>query len=159
MKNNLIRFGTVAAMAAGMAFAQAPAGTSGQQPGQRMEQRMEQRREFHEQMMQELNLTDAQKADAKAIFGKARADAKPVRDEMRQNHEALYAAIKADDTAKIHSLSAKQGTLMARLMEIRADARARFYAKLTPEQRIKADQMHQKMMQRWEQQKGERTEE
>jgi Spy/CpxP family protein refolding chaperone len=158
MKNNLIRFGTVAAMAAGMAFAQAPAGTQ-QQPGERMEQRMEQRREFHERMMQELNLTDAQKQDAKAIFGKARADAKPVRDELRQNREALFAAIKADDTAKIHSLAAKQGSLMGRLTEIRADAKARFYAKLTPEQRTKADQMHQQMKQRWEQQRGERTEE
>ena len=154
MKNNLIRFGTVAAMAAGMAFAQAPAGTQ-QQPGERMEQR----REFHERMMQELNLTDAQKQDAKAIFGKARADAKPVRDELRQNREALFAAIKADDTAKIHSLAAKQGSLMGRLTEIRADAKARFYAKLTPEQRTKADQMHQQMKQRWEQQRGERTEE
>jgi Spy/CpxP family protein refolding chaperone len=147
MKQDLIRFGTVAAMAAGMAFAQAPAKPMQPPPGHFMEQR----REFHERMMQELNLSDAQKADAKAIFAKERADAKPVRDELKANHEALYAAIKANDTAKIHSLAAKQGTLRARLTEIRADARAQFYSKLTPEQRTKADRMHEEMMQRWEQ--------
>jgi periplasmic protein CpxP/Spy len=156
MKINLIRFGTVAAMAAGMAFAQAPAKAPQQPPAGHW---MEKRGEFHERMMQELNLTDAQKQQAKEIFQKSRETAKPVREEMMQNREALYAAIKADDTARIHSLSAKQGGLMAKMIEIRSDARAKFHAILTPEQRTKADQMHQQMMQRWQQRRGERTEE
>jgi Spy/CpxP family protein refolding chaperone len=156
MKHNLIRFGTVAAMAAGLAFAQAPATKAPAQlpPGHPM---MQHRGEFRERMMQELNLSDSQKQEAKTIFQQARETAKPVRDELRTNREALQAAIKANDTAKIHSLSVKQGSLMAKLTEIRSDARAQFYAKLTPEQRIKADQMHQQMMERWQQRKGERT--
>jgi Spy/CpxP family protein refolding chaperone len=160
MKNTLIRFATTAAMAAGMAFAQAPAAAPQQSsPSPHRGMMMEQRRGEHERMMQELNLTDTQKQEAKAIFQKAREDAKPVRDEMRLNHEALYAAIKANDSAKIHTLSAKQGTLVAKVMEIRADARAKFYATLTPEQRTKADQMHEQMKQKWQQRQSERTEE
>lgn len=155
MKRNLIRFGTVAAMAAGMAFAQAPAKAPQPPTGHFMEQR----RNFNERMMQELNLSDTQKQEAKAIFQKAREDAKPVREELKANREGLYAAIKANDTAKIHSLSAKQGSLMAKVIEIRSNARAQFYAKLTPEQRVKADQMHQQMMEKWQQRAGERTEE
>jgi Spy/CpxP family protein refolding chaperone len=155
MKNNLIRFGTVAAMAAGLAFAQAPAKAPPQlPPGHPMAQR---RGEFQERMMQELNLSATQREEAKAIFQQARETAKPVRGELRQNREALYAAIKANDTAKIHSLSVTQGELMAKLTEIRSGARAKFYSKLTPEQRTKADQMHQQMMERWQQRMGERT--
>jgi len=151
MKNRLIRFGAVAAMAAGMAFAQAPAKAPPQlPPGHPMAQR---RGEFQERMMQELNLSATQREEAKAIFDKARETAKPVRGELRQNREELRAAIKANDAAKIHSLSVKQGGLMAKLTEIRADARAKFYQNLTPEQRTKADQMHQQMMERRQQQR------
>jgi len=143
-------------MAAGMAFAQAPAQTPEQQPpaGHMMQRRgemMEKRQEWQERMAQQLNLTDTQKQEAKAIFAKAREDAKPVREELRANREALRTAIKANDAARIHTLSAKQGTLMAKLTEIRADAHAKFYAKLTPEQRTKADQLHEQMMQKWQQ--------
>jgi Spy/CpxP family protein refolding chaperone len=155
MRNHLIRFGTVAAMAAGMAFAQTPAKPMPMPQGNRMEQR----REFRERMMENLNLSETQKADAKAIFAKAREEAQPVRAEMRQNREALDTAIKANDTAKIHSLSTRQGALMAKMTEIRADARAQFYAKLTPEQRTKADEMHRQMKQRWEQRNKPGTEE
>jgi Spy/CpxP family protein refolding chaperone len=156
MKKNLIRFAGVAAMAAGMAFAQAPANPAPRPPAGHM---MERRGEFHERMMQELNLTDAQKQEAKAIFEQARATAKPVREELKQNREAMHAAIKANDTARIHTLAAKQAGLQAKLVEGRADAMAKFYAKLTPEQRAKADQMHEQMKQRWEQRKGQRTSE
>lgn len=142
-------------MAAGMALAQTPAQTPQQPPAGHMTQRrgemMEKRQQWQERMAQELNLTDTQKQEAKAIFAKAREEAKPVRDEMRANREALRAAIKADDTARIRTLSAKQGTLMAKLTEIRSDAHAKFYAKLTPEQRAKEEQLHQQMKQRWEQ--------
>ena len=155
MKNNLIRFATVAAMAAGMAFAQAPANNATQQPP--AAHRLARRGQFHQHMMQALNLTDAQKQDAKAIFQQARETAKPVRQELKQNREALAAAVKADDTARIHNLSAKRAGLDAKMIEIRSDAMAKFYAKLTPEQRAKADQMHQQMKQRWQQRRGEKT--
>lgn len=153
MKNNLIRFATVAAMAAGMAFAQAPA-----KPAQAPTANHVQRRaRFHQRMMQALKLTPAQHQEAKAIFQQARETAKPVREELRQNRQALAAAVKADDTTRIHTLSAKQADLRGKLIEVRSDAMAKFYAKLSPEQRAKAEQLHQQMRQRRQQRKAERT--
>ena len=154
MKKNLIRFAGVAAMAAGMAFAQAPANPAVQPPAGH---HMARRGQFRQRMMQQLNLSEAQKQEAKGIFEQARATAKPVREELRQNREAMAAAVKANDTARIHTLAAKQAGLQAKLVEVRADAMAKFYAKLTPEQRAKAEQLHQQMKQRWQQRKSERT--
>lgn len=155
MKNNLFRLATVAAMAAGMSFAQAPANAPQQQPP--AAHRMARRGRFHQRMMQALNLTDAQKQEAKTIFHQARETSKPVRQELRQNREALAAAVKADDTARIHELSAKRANLEARMIEVRSDAMAKFYTKLTPEQRAKAEQIHQQMKARWQQRRAERT--
>ena len=52
----------------------------------------------HEQMMQALNLTAAQKQQSKTIFDDARQKAEPIRQEMRQNREALHEAVKANNT-------------------------------------------------------------
>ena len=150
MKPNLIRFATVAAMAAGMVFAETPVNPPQQPPaGQHMT--WQQRRErFRQRMTRELNLSQAQQQQAKAIFGQARESSKPLRQQLRQNHEALTAAIQADNTSQIHTLAAKQANLRSQILEIRSDAMAKFYTTLTPEQRAKAEQMHQRMRQRWE---------
>ena len=95
MKRNLFQYAAVTALSAGMALAQAPA--TGRQPAP-------QRAPFthpvfgHEQMMQALNLTTSQKQQVKTIFDGARQKADPIRQEMRQNREALYAAEKANNT-------------------------------------------------------------
>jgi Spy/CpxP family protein refolding chaperone len=134
MKQNLIRFAAVATMAAEMVFAQAPA-SSPQLPARQQPMSREERRErFRERMTRELNLTSAQQQQAKALFGKVREDTAPLRKQL-QNREALHAAIQADNTPEIHSLAAKQATLRAQITEMRADAKAKFYATLTPEQR------------------------
>lgn len=151
-KTNLIRFGAAAVLAAGMALAQAPASPSQQSPNGRQQMtRQERREQFQERMTRELNLTPAQQQQAKAIFGKVREDAKPIREQMRQNREALQAAIQTNNTREIHNLATKQATLQAQMMEMHADAMAKFYTTLTPEQRTKAQQLHQRRMQRWEQ--------
>jgi Spy/CpxP family protein refolding chaperone len=70
MKLTIARFATVAAMAAGMAIAQTPAPTAGQdQPraGKRMAKQAMKGR-----MARVLNLTPAQKEQAKAIHQQAR---------------------------------------------------------------------------------------
>ncbi len=117
----------------------------------------------HEQMMKELNLTPTQKQQAETIFGNAREKARPIRQEIQQNREALHAAMKANDTAKIEHLSTQQGNLMGKATAIRTQAMAKFYATLTPEQRMKADQafegmktrMRQRMQDRMQQRKSE----
>ena len=69
MKRQFFQFAAVTALAAGMALAQAPA--TGVRPAPQNAPSMHP--EFgHEQMMQALNLTPAQKQQADTIFGDAR---------------------------------------------------------------------------------------
>jgi Spy/CpxP family protein refolding chaperone len=110
----------------------------------------------HQQMMKALNLTPEQQQQVKTIFGDARQKAQPIRQEMQQNREALHAAVKANNTAEIERLSAQQGNLKGKTLAIRSEAMAKFYATLTPEQRVKADQMHQQMQSRMRQRMQER---
>ena len=139
MKRHLLQFAALTALTTGMTLAESP--TTGTQPAPH-------KAPFrhpgfgHEQMMQALNLTPAQNRQAKTIFGDAKLKAAPIREEMRQNREALYAAEKANNTSQIERLASHQGELHGKALAIRAEAMAKFYAILTPEQRTKADQMH-----------------
>jgi Spy/CpxP family protein refolding chaperone len=137
-------------MAAGMAFAQAtPAAPA---PGTQSSTSQGAHRNFARQRRarfeRQLNLTDAQKAQAKTIFSQARETAKPVREELRTNRQALRAAVKADNSSEIQKLSAVRGNLMGKMMAIHTEAAAKFYQVLTPEQRAKADQLHAQFRQR-----------
>ena len=149
MKRNLMKLATVAAMATGLALAQtpAPAPHAARPPHAAMRQHM----------MQALNLTDAQKEQAKSIFQQARTNAQPFRQELRQNHQAMVQAIHSDDEATIQRLSKTQGDLTSKILANRNVAAAQFYKILTPEQRAKADQMRQSIRQHMEQRRGQRT--
>lgn len=126
-------------LAAGMVFAQAaPKPGAGQGVHS-----FARRQGVHQRMMQALNLTDAQKQQAKSIFQQSRESMKPVFRELRQNRQALEIAVKANDQTKIEQLAAKQGHLRGKMMTARAEAMAKVYQILTPEQRSKADQMMQ----------------
>ncbi len=95
-----------------------------------------------------LNLTDAQKATAKQIFADGRQQAQPVMDQVKQVRTDMEAAVKANDTAQIATLAARQGQLAGQLAEIRAKGMAAFYAQLTPDQKAKADELHQQRQNR-----------
>jgi Spy/CpxP family protein refolding chaperone len=113
----------------------------------------------HPQMMEALNLTTTQKQQANTIFSDARQKAQPIREDMRQNREALDAAVKANNTSQIESLSSQWGILQGKAQAIRSTAMAKFYAILTPEQRIKADQIQSQMRQRMRERMRERKSE
>ena len=125
MKLTTVRVAAVAALAAGMAFAQAPA-----------------------RLASALDLTPAQKEQARAIRQQARQNAQPLAKQLKANREALAAAVKANDVAQIHSLSAQRGHLQGQLLGIRSEARAKVYATLTPEQKAKADRVRQRLEKR-----------
>lgn len=153
MKHNLMKFATIAAMTAGMALAQqAPANppASANTPAHRPFARM------HRQMAKALNLTDAQKQQAKAIFQETRQRTQPIRAELRQNRKAMSEAIKADNKADIQKLSKTDGELMGRLLAARNEAKAKFYSLLTPEQRATAQKLHAQFRQRMEQRREQR---
>lgn len=157
MKQEFVRFATVAALAAGMALAQTTPAPGSAQPQQGQSGRAwAGRRAMHRRMMQALNLTDTQKQQAKQIFQQAKQNAQPLRDQLKQNRQALAAAVKSDDVGQIHSLSAQRGTLEGQLTGIRSEAMANFYKTLTPDQKAKADQMHQRMMERMQQRMQQR---
>jgi periplasmic protein CpxP/Spy len=150
-KKQLIQFLGAGALAAGMAFAQVSPATPAEKtpstanPGTR--------RNFRQQrfakLSQELNLTDAQQTQAKAIFSQARQEAQPLRAQLKENREALRAAVKADNQSEIRKLSATRGNLMGKMAAIHSEAAAKFYQTLTSEQRMKADQLHQQARERW----------
>ncbi|HEX8984224.1 MAG TPA: Spy/CpxP family protein refolding chaperone [Bryobacteraceae bacterium] len=151
MKHALTRLAAVAALAGGMAFAQTSSTAPEPQPGRHA---MGRQAGAHQRMMQQLNLTDAQKAQAKEIFGQARQQAQPLMQQLKGNREALAAAVKSDDTAKIQQLAGTQGNLRGQMLAIRSTAFAKFYGILTPDQKAKADQLHQQFEQRMEQRLG-----
>lgn len=85
---------------------------------------------------QKPNLTPEQKAQAKEIFAQARRDAQPLRQELRQNRHAMAQAVAAGKSeAEIRQLATAQGNTLGQLIAIRSQARARFAAQLTPEQK------------------------
>ncbi len=153
MKQRIFQLTAAAALAAGMAFAQTtPAPAQPAQPGPAGQHGMRRGMGMMRQrMVQALNLTDAQKQQAKTIFQQTRQTAKPIADQLKQNREALAAAIKANNVAQIDSLSAQQGVLRGQLLAARSEGLAKFYSILTPDQKAKADQIHENMKQRMQQ--------
>ena len=140
MKNSIVRFVGVAALASGMMFAQTPASPAQpQSPAQRWQQR---RGQMFDRMATRLNLTDRQKQQAQSIMQSARESARPINQQLKQNRLALRDAVKAGKTdADIDQLAASTGSLMGQATAIRTKAFAKVYALLTPEQRTKADQL------------------
>ena len=102
-----------------------------------------------------LNLTPDQREKATAIMNEAKQSAEPIRAQLKQGHEALAAAVKANNTGDIDRLANSQGVLMGQLAAIHAKAFAKVYTLLTPEQRQKADQMHERMKGMFEHRMGQ----
>ena len=111
MQLPFLKYAAVAALAAGMVYAQAPTNQSQTAPKTRQGRRGMMRRHLA-RIAQTLNLTDAQKQQAHTILQQARQSAQPVRQELRQTREALTAAAKEGKSdAEIQKLSNEQGRL------------------------------------------------
>ena len=95
-------------------------------------------------MLNELNLTQAQKQQAKSIFQSARQTAQPLTQQLHQDRAALRAAIEAGDNARIQQLSTEMGGLRGNVIAARSQAMAKFYGVLTPDQKTKAQEFHKK---------------
>ena len=139
MYRHLMRLSVVVALAAGMVFAQAPSTTA--QPGGG-------KAAVRRRIAQALTLSDAQKQQAQAIIQQTRQTVQPLRQQAKQNRQALMAAIQAGKgEVEIHQLALTQGNLAGQLVAARMEALAKFYSTLTPEQRAKADLMRQRVRQ------------
>ena len=148
---HLFKLAAAAALAAGLALSQTtPAPDQPAQPGAARRLKMG-RGMLRHRAMKALNLTDSQKQQAKAIFEQTKQNVKPIAEQLKQNREALAAAIKANNVTQIQTLAGQQGALQGQLIAARAESQAKFYALLTPEQRTKADQLHERVKQRMQQ--------
>jgi Spy/CpxP family protein refolding chaperone len=99
------------------------------------------------QLTQALDLTGAQKQQAKAILQATRQQAQPLAQPLKQSRQSLSAAIQAGDTAGIQQISTAMGNLQGQVLAIRPAGKAQLYALLTPEQKAKAMEFQQKVQQ------------
>jgi Spy/CpxP family protein refolding chaperone len=151
MRYLYIKRAAVAIFAAGIICAQNPTGDtqSGAAKAQQGRHCMMGGHLDLDHVAQVLNLTDSQKEQARTIFQNVQQSAQPIRQELKQNREKLTAAAKASNSeADIQRLATEQGRLLGKLIAIRTVGSAKFYQVLTPEQRVKADQMHEQFRQR-----------
>lgn len=94
----------------------------------------------------DLNLTDTQKQQAQSIFSAARQSAESVHSQLKEQRQALTAAVKSGSEAEIDRLSSNLAPLLAQTTAIHTKAFARFYAILTPEQKEKLGNRLERMM-------------
>lgn len=99
-------------------------------------------------MLHGLDLTEAQKERVKQIHEDARAQSKPVAEQMKQVREELHEAVKANNTGVIGTLAARQGQLTGQMTEIHARSMAAVFNLLTPEQKQKLAEREAKMKER-----------
>jgi Spy/CpxP family protein refolding chaperone len=132
MKRTLLNFAGVSLLAAGMALGQSTPAPTAPHTGRHSAQAGA----MLDRLSAKLNLTNTQKQQAQSIFSAARQSAKPVRAQLRQERQALQAAVKSGaPDAQIDQLANQMGPLMAQATAIHSKAFAKFYSVLTPEQR------------------------
>jgi Spy/CpxP family protein refolding chaperone len=135
MKRNLMTLAATVALSAGAAFsAQAD---NVQAP------RSEARRMHHGggRLAKQLNLSDAQKEQAKAIREKHRAANESLRTDLRQLNDQVRAAREAKNIAEAQRLAALREPLLAKAQEAWQAERAELKSVLTAEQQTKLDEL------------------
>jgi protein CpxP len=137
MRRKLLNLAGVSMLAAGMALAQSAPAPNTPHTGHRSARKGA----MLDRLSAKLNLTDAQKQQAQAIFSNARQSAKPIRDQLRQERQALRAAVKSGAPgSQIDQITNQMGPLMAQATAIHSKAFEKFYSILTPDQRNLMDQ-------------------
>jgi Spy/CpxP family protein refolding chaperone len=132
LSSKLSAWTAVAALGAVSLFAQAPQAPAPAQGRHKLGR-----------MANYLNLTPAQRAQAKSIFREAHQSAQPVRQQLRETRQSLQAAIKSGNADQIKQLAATEGTEKGQLAAIRASAFSKLYPTLTPEQQQKLAEFQQ----------------
>ena len=104
-------------------------------------------------MLRELNLTEAQQQQARAIFDRYEASTKPQREEMRQLFQQKRAQGNAEPDAQTQ---ARAEALRAQFKESARLMQDELLTILTPEQRTKLEQMKQERKARHEERRARR---
>ena len=103
--------------------------------------------EMLEHMAKVLNLTDAQKQQVKAIMDSTESAAKDIHAKLEETQKQLAAATANGqfDEAQVRTLANQKGQLEADMTVEHLRAMSKVFAILTPEQRVKAEEMHKHM--------------
>lgn len=141
-KTSLITLALVSALAIGGIAAQTAAG-QGPRAGHRAK-----RLEF---IAGYLDMTDAQKTQAKAILQDSRTASQPLFAQLKQGRQAMTAAIKANKPeADLKAIADAQAPLISQLAVQKALTREKLWALLTPDQQAKAEKLHNSFMKMFE---------
>ena len=106
------------------------------------------------QLAKALNLTDAQKQQAKTIREKHRASSEGLRAEMRQINEQIRTARQAKNTAEAQRLAALREPLLARAQEAWQAQSAELKSVLTAEQQTKLEELQKSRQGKRQQRRG-----
>jgi periplasmic protein CpxP/Spy len=99
----------------------------------------------------QLDLSEAQKAQAKTIFQDARKQNEPLAAQLKQIHQNAEAAVKAGKSeAELRQIAAGASPLVGQLAGNHLVAQSRFYQILTDAQRAKLDELRSQMKSRFE---------
>jgi Spy/CpxP family protein refolding chaperone len=144
-KKGFVGIGLAAVLAFGglMAFAQTTPPAAGQTPGRGAGN---QALGGFGMLAGYLDLTDAQKAQLKTIVQDAQTAVQAVNTQFQPVGQNLLTAIKANDAAGIQAAAIAVGQYTAGVTAIHANALAKFYALLTPDQKAKADQLGARLL-------------
>ena len=96
---------------------------------------------FSERMAQKLNLTDAQKAQVKALEEQFRTDNAAFLQNFRQTMQDVHAAKQANDTVKLEALRPTVESQKAQMKTLRQAQREKIRNILTADQRAQLDAM------------------
>jgi periplasmic protein CpxP/Spy len=97
--------------------------------------------EMAERLAEKLNLTDAQKAQARQLHEQFRAQNEPLFNAFKQTRNDLRAARQANDTARVDALEATLKTQKEQLKAARRAQHERFLSILTADQKAKLEAM------------------
>ncbi len=142
MKKTILSIAGSAVMATGLIFAQTGATTTPTTPAPHA-------RQFHRagrfrMLGRRLNLTDAQRQQAKSIFQDMRTQAQPVRAQLKQNRQAVFNAIVAGQSPEqVNQIAQTSAPQIAQLAGLRAQAFQKFYVTLTPAQQQQLQTLRQ----------------
>jgi periplasmic protein CpxP/Spy len=92
-------------------------------------------------LTRQLKLTPDQQNQARSIFADARKQTQGLAPKLRDERQAMSAAIKSDNEAQIDQIARQDAPLNSQARAIHAKAMAKFYSTLTPDQKVRFDSM------------------
>ncbi len=106
--------------------------------------------EFVDRMARALDLTDSQQTQIKSILESARATGESLHNRIDEVHKQIEAVTANGqfDEAQVRALANQQAQLMADTIVEHERAKSKIFGVLTPEQRVKAEEMHKRGLHR-----------